>query len=136
MKALFVDSDIVIDLLSARQPHYQFAAELFSLADKNFIKLNVSSLTFSNINYTLSKQLSAEQARKMLIQLKTLVQILSVDDKIIELALKSNFIDFEDAIQYYTALENDLDILLTRNLKDFKKAKIEVMTAEQFLNSI
>jgi predicted nucleic acid-binding protein len=136
MPKVFVDTDIVLDLLSGRQPHYDFAAELFSMADEKHIKLNVSSLCFSNINYILSRQYNADQARKKLLKFKTLVTVLSVDDKTIELALSSDFKDFEDAIQYYTAIENNISTLLTRNLKDFRKADISVMTAEQYLESI
>ena len=136
MEKVFVDSDIVLDLLSGRQPHYSYAAELFSLADGNLIKLYVSSLTFANVNYILSKQLSAGQARKMLLKFKTLVNVLAVNDKIIELSLASDFHDYEDAIQYNTAIENGITILLTRNLKDFKKAEIAILTAQQYLNII
>lgn len=136
MAKIFVDTDIVLDLLSGRQPHHDFAAELFSLADEKQIKLFVSSLCFSNVNYILSRQYNADQARKMLLKFKTLVTVLPVDDKTIELALSSAFKDFEDAIQYYTAIQNDIATLLTRNLKDFRKADISVMTAEQYLDSI
>jgi len=136
VEKVFVDSDIVLDLLSARQPHYKYAAELFSLADQNSIKLYVSSLTFANVNYILSKQLPAGQARKMLLKFKTFINVLSVNDKIIELALVSDFQDFEDAIQYNTAIENGITTLLTRNLKDFKKAEIVVLTAQQYLKAI
>lgn len=96
MEKVFVDTDIVLDLLSARLPHYKYAAELFSLADENSIKLYVSSLTFANVNYILSKQLSAAQARKILLKFKTLINVLAVNDKVIELALASDFHDFED----------------------------------------
>lgn len=136
MEKVFVDSDIVLDLLSARQPHYKFAAELFSLADQNSIKVYISSLTFANVNYILSKQLSPGQARKMLLTFKTIVNVLAVNDKIIELALLSKFQDFEDAIQYNTAIENSITTLLTRNLKDYKKADITILTAQQYLKAI
>jgi predicted nucleic acid-binding protein len=136
VEKVFVDSDIVLDLLSARQPHYKFAAELFSLADQNSIKVYISSLTFANVNYILSKQLSPGQARKMLLTFKTIVNVLAVNDKIIELALLSNFQDFEDAIQYNTAIENSITTLLTQNLKDYKKAEITILTAQQYLKAI
>ena len=134
MQKLFADTDIVIDLLSARQPHYQYAAELFSLADKGNLKLFVSSLTFANTHYILSRQLSSAKARKLLFKFKTLVTLLEVNDKILELALSSDFNDFEDAIQYHTALENELSVIITRNLKDFKKSQITILTAHQYLS--
>jgi len=136
VERVFVDSDIVLDLLSARQPHYKPAAGLFSLADEGRIKLYISSLTFANINYVLSRQLSATQAGKMLLKFKALITVSPVNDKIIELALTSDFNDFEDAIQYHTAVENRINTLLTRNLKDFKKAEIAILTAQQYLNVI
>lgn len=136
MEKVFVDTDIVLDLLSGREPHYDFAAELFSLADKSLLKIFVSSLTFANVHYVLSKQLTATRARKLLQKLKTVVNVLAVNDKIIELSLASDFRDFEDAIQYHTAIENDLETLLTRNLSDFKQAQISILTAQQFLKTL
>lgn len=133
MEKVFVDTDIILDLLSNREPFYIHSANLFSAADKNEINVYVSSLSFANLNYILSKQYSADQARKKLLKFKTLVTVLSVTDKVIELALSSDFKDFEDGIQYFTATENNISTLLTRNLRDFKSAQISVLTAEQFL---
>lgn len=136
MDKIFVDSDIILDLLGGRKPHYNAAAELFSLADQGAVRIFVSSLSFSNVNYILSRQYNGDQARKKLLKFKTLVSILSVNEKTIELALSSEFKDFEDAIKYYTAIENNVITLLTRNLKDFRKAEISVLTAEQYLKSL
>lgn len=133
MEKVFVDTDIVLDLLSNREPFYTPSAHLFSEADKGKTKIYVSSLSFSNLNYILSRQYSADQARKKLLKFKTLVNVLAVTDKVVELALSSDFKDFEDGLQYFTAIENNLKTLLTRNLKDYKTAEITVMTAEQFL---
>jgi len=136
MAKIFVDTDIVLDLLARREPHYQFSAILFSMADQGALKLCVSSLPFSNLNYILSKQFSAVQARKKLLTFKTLVTVLSVSEKSVDLALNSDFNDFEDALQYFTAIEFKISTLLTRNLKDYKKADISVLTPEQYLKSI
>ena len=133
MDKVFVDTDIVLDLLSFREPFYNASAHLFSEADKGKIKLHVSSLSFSNLNYILSKQYSADQARKKLLKFKTLVTVLAVTDKVVELSLSSDFKDFEDGLQYFTAIENNIKTLLTRNLKDYKTAEIPIMTAEQYL---
>ena len=133
MEKIFVDTDIVLDLLSNREPFYIHSAKLFSAADKNEIKIHVSSLAFTNLNYILSKQYSTDQAKKRLLKFKTLVTVLAVNDKIIDLALSSDFKDFEDAVQYFTAIENNIKVLLTRNLKDYKLSEIPTMTAEHFL---
>ncbi len=135
MKKIFIDTNIVLDLLGKREPFYEEAAKLFSLGDRGKINLSVSSLTIANTHYVLSKLKNAKTARAILLKFKILVAVLDLNDKIIELSLNDeSFKDFEDALQYYTALENTSDILITRNLKDFKSSKIPVMTASQYLN--
>lgn len=134
MQRIFIDSDIILDLFAKREPFYQPAAELFSLVEKKAVRAFVSPIIIVNLNYVLRKLKNKEQAIKCLQRLKLLVKILPVDEKVIELALTSEFTDFEDAVQYYTAKENGLDFLLTRNTKDYKKADITVMTAEEYLD--
>ena len=135
MKTLFIDTNIVIDLLAKREPFYEEAAKLFSLADKNKINLIVSSLTFANTNYILSKMTNSTTAREILTKFKVLVTVAALNDKIIELALNDkSFSDFEDGLQYYTAMENEADIIITRNLKDFKNSILPVITAQTYLS--
>jgi predicted nucleic acid-binding protein len=135
MDKVFADTDIILDLLGNREPFYIHSAELFSLADQGKIKVCVSSLSFANLHYILTRKYTADQSRKKLIRFKALVTVLPVTDKTIDLALSSDFKDFEDGIQYFTAIEQSIKILLTRNLKDFKSAEISVLTAEQYLKS-
>lgn len=134
MNRLLIDTNIVIDLLAKRQEFYPEAAELFSKADRGEIALYVSSLTFANTNYILSKLKSPVEARDILIKFKVLVNILSLDDKIIQLALSdSGFADFEDGLHYYSALENQIDVIIIRNKKDFKTSTLPVLSAKEFL---
>jgi len=133
MQKILVDTNIVLDLLAKRQSFFLEAQELFTLSDKKKVKLFVSSLTFANTYYVLSQSLKIENTRKILRKFKVLVNVLPMDDKIIDLSLDSEFNDFEDAIQYYTAIENNLGIIITRNLKDFKQSQIPVLTAKDFL---
>jgi predicted nucleic acid-binding protein len=134
MSKLFVDTNIVIDLLAKRDPFCDAAAALFSLADQGKLNLTISSLTFANTNYVLSRLKSPKEARSILRKFKVLVKLLPLNDKITELALNDeDFQDYEDALQYYTALEFSQRIIISRNLKDFKSSKIPVMTADQYL---
>lgn len=134
MTRLLVDTNIIIDLLSKRDEFYDEAAELFSLADKKELVLAITSLTFANTNYILTKLKSAKESREILRKFKVLVEVLSLDDKITELALSDDsFLDFEDGLQYYSAIENQIDVIITRNKKDFKKSKIPVLSAKEFL---
>lgn len=133
MDKVFVDTDVCIDLLSGRKPFNKSAELLFSLADTGKIKLYVSSLSFSNIDYVLLSKYSTSHSRQIIAKFKTLVHVLAVDSKTIDLAIASDFRDFEDALQYSCALEHNLTTIITRNLKDYKKATINVMTPETYL---
>lgn len=134
MSRVLIDTNIVIDLLSRRKEFYDEAADLFSRADRKELVLAISSLTFANTNYILTKLKSAKEAREILRKFKVLVEILSLDDKITQLALSDDdFPDFEDGLQYYSAVENQIDIIITRNKTDFKNSKIPVLTAKEFL---
>ncbi|MCP4137609.1 MAG: PIN domain-containing protein [bacterium] len=134
MKKIFVDSDIILDLFAQRDPFHAYAAELFSLIDSGKIRAFTSPIVFANLHYILRKLQNKNQAIKSLQKLKALVNILPVDGKIIDLALASGFKDFEDSIQYYAAVENGIQYLITRNVKDYKKADITILTAEEYLN--
>lgn len=133
MQRILVDTNIVLDLLSKREEFYQEAQELFTLSDHSEVLLYVSALTIANTHYILAKHHKLDTARKILIKFKVLVEVLPMDDKILELALVSDFKDFEDAIQYHSALENEVDVIITRNKKDFKSSTIPVLTAKEYL---
>ncbi|WP_113661571.1 type II toxin-antitoxin system VapC family toxin [Pedobacter nanyangensis] len=133
MDRIFVDTNIVIDLLAKREKFYEAAQELFSKSDSKEIELYISALTIANTHYLLANTYKADDVRKILIKFKLLVKVLPIDDKILELALASDFKDFEDAVQYHTALENNIDIILTRNKKDFKNAVLPILTAKEYL---
>lgn len=135
MKRILIDTNIVIDLLAKREKFYNDAANLFSQADKKEIILSISSLTFANTNYILTKSKSAKIAREILRKFKVMVVLLELNDKITELALSDeSFSDFEDGLQYYTAIENEIDIIITRNKKDFKNSKLPVLSAKEYLS--
>ncbi|KFC22924.1 type II toxin-antitoxin system VapC family toxin [Chryseobacterium sp. FH1] len=133
MEKVFVDTNIIIDLLAKREPFYKDAQDLFTLSDKKEINLCISALSFANAYYSIAKHHKEVDARKYLAKFKVLVTVLPLEDKSIELALASDFNDFEDGLQYFTAMDNDSDIIITRNKKDFKNSKIPVLTAGEYL---
>lgn len=131
--SIFADTDIILDVLARRNPFYQPAALLFSLAEQGNIKIYVSALSFANLHYILRKELSNQKAVDALRDLRKLVSILPVDDLIISRALDAGFRDFEDAIQYHTALNKGVTHLITRNVRDYPKPSLTICTAEEFL---
>jgi predicted nucleic acid-binding protein len=136
MKNLFIDTNIILDLLAQRMPFYTDAAKLFSLADRKKLKLSISALCLADAHYILLKQNPDLEVRSVLRRFKILVTVLPLDDKITDLALNSEFRDFEDAIQYYTAIENDQELIITRNQSDFMESKVPVMTAGEFIKTL
>ncbi len=134
MEGLLVDTNVVLDLLGRRKPFHVEAQQLFSLREKNEVRLFISVLIFANAHYIMTRQLDAVQAKRALRKLKILVGILPVSERTIELALNSDFGDFEDAIQYFSAIESHINVIITRNQKAFKHATLPVLWARVYLS--
>ncbi len=134
MEKVFTDTNVVIDLLAKREPFYIDAQNLFTLSNRKEIELQISALTFTNAFYTISKHHKSVDVKRFLSQFKVLVTVLSLENKSIDLALASDFEDFEDGLQYAIAMDNSSEIIITRNEKDFKNSKIPVMNAGEYLS--
>jgi predicted nucleic acid-binding protein len=131
---VLVDTDVILDLLLARQPFYPSASRLFVAFQKGRLEGHVSSLAFSNLFYLLRKgEGGGPEAIAILRKLRLITRVLTVNEKIIDLALASTFTDFEDAIQYFAAAEWELDAIVTRNRRDYKASQIAIVNAEECL---
>ena len=133
---LFIDTNVMLDLLGERIPFYEPIAKIATLADKGQIIMVVSALSYATVGYFLTKYENNEMAKDKLRKFKIISAICDLDELIIEKGLNSNFSDFEDALQYFSALKSGCSILITRNGKDFKASQIPVMTADEYLMSI
>jgi predicted nucleic acid-binding protein len=133
---LFIDTNTMLDLLGERIPFYDSIAKIATLADKDEVTMVVSALSYATVSYFLTKFENPEKAKDKLRKFKVISEICDLDKSIIEKGLNSNFSDFEDSLQYFSALKSDCRILITRNGKDFKESEIPVMTAEEYLKSI
>jgi len=130
----FIDTNVIIDLLAKREPFYIDSQKMFSLSDRKQIELFISSLSLVNTYYILNDVMKIKNARLILGKFKVLVKPYALSDKIIELASNdSKFKDFEDGIQYYSALEAQCELIVTRNLKDFKNSRIPVLSPKEYL---
>lgn len=137
MTRILVDTNVIIDLLAKREGYYENSLKLFSLADRNKIRLIISTLSLVNTHYLLNDVMKIKDSRAIIRKFKVLVDSYSLTDKIVELALNDNsFKDFEDGIQYYTALESKCKLIMTRNIKDFKHSSIPVMQPKEYLVKI
>ena len=137
MTDIFIDTDVIIDFLIDRKPHSREAAFIFTLVEQKKLKGYVSSLTFSNLYYVLRKFESHSKVITKLDSITKLLTILKVDQQTIKDAIESGFTDFEDSIQYNCALDyKKIDVLITRNIKDFKNSEIPVMTPSDYLKMV
>ena len=133
-RRVLVDTDVVLDLVLGREPFFPSASRLFVAFEEGRLEGHVSSLAFSNLFYLLRKgEGVGPEAIAILRKLRLVTHVLTVDEKIIDLALASSFTDFEDAIQYFAASEWGLDAIVTRNRRDYKASKIAILSAEECL---
>ena len=135
MNRAFVDTDVILDLLTQRTPYFHFAALLFTFAEMKKIILYTSPSVFINAFYILRKHLGIAEAKKALMRLRLLIHVIDSDEKIIDLACLSDFSDLEDAVQYYTAQQHRLGTLITRNIKDYKVKDMIIQSPETYLVS-
>ena len=132
MTRLFLDTNIVVDLLDRREPFCHDAVRLFTMAYNKQVQLIVSPMTYTTASYLLRKH-GPEGVRNLLANFRQLSRIAVVDERTVDDSLASQFKDFEDAMQYYTALKAKVDAIITRNGKDFTASKLPVMTATEYL---
>lgn len=133
---VFLDTNIVIDYLSNREPFGDKARRIFLLVEEQDVELCVAALSFTTIYYVLRKQCRHGELLDLLEKLCFVVSVVSTDNNIIANAIKSEFTDFEDAVQYYTALSAEVDYIVTRNTKDYVVSEIPVFTPDEFLSQI
>ncbi|GIZ10108.1 PIN domain-containing protein [Flavobacterium sp. UMI-01] len=136
MSRIFLDTNVILDLLGERVPFFDSIAKVATLADQKKLSLIVSPLSFTTIEYVLNKYEPSETVLNKLRKFKIICEVCEVNEETIDKALNSNFKDFEDAVQYFSALQSNCSIIITRNAKDFKNATIPIMTADEYLSSI
>jgi len=136
MKKIFLDTNIIIDFLGERENFYEPAAKILTLADKKKIKILTSPTSISNAYYLLAKYENTKIALEKIRKFKVLCSISIMNDGVIEKAINSDFKDFEDAMQYFSAIASNCELIVTRNEKDFKNALIPVMNAESYLQTL
>ncbi|MDB4904246.1 MAG: hypothetical protein JWQ63_3527 [Mucilaginibacter sp.] len=137
MKHIFMDINVVIDFLANRQPFSLDGARLFDLAVDGKIIIYISAVSYNNIYYILRQSLTNNATIKLLEELAEITEITDVTNVIIRQSLKTDFKDYEDAIQYYCALSiPKIDFIVTRNTKDFKKSTLPVLTPNEAVGSL
>jgi predicted nucleic acid-binding protein len=133
---IFIDSDILLDIILIRKPYNTYAMKLLSLTDSKQYEYCTSVHTLLNVHYVASKKYGKDASKDAIKLLIKKLTIIKDDKQIVEQALYSDFSDIGDAVQYFAAKSVNANAIITRNTKDFKLSTIPVLTADQFLNTL
>lgn len=133
---LFLDTNVVLDFLAERHPFYESVVQIMSLGELGKVSIVASALSYSTVDYFLSRAIGAEGSKDSLRKFRVISEISGVDESIIDKGLNSYFADFEDSLQYFCALQAGCSIIITRNGKDFKKSVLPAMTPDEYLQSL
>lgn len=137
MKRVLIDTDVILDFFFDRKPFSDNSAKVLALCESKEITGYVTSVIFCNLYYILRQTAKHEKVVEKLNQLITITEVLTTDKETIKLALNSVFKDFEDALQNYSAeISGDIDVIITRNIKDYMDSALGVMTPENYLKLI
>jgi predicted nucleic acid-binding protein len=130
---VLVDTNVILDYVLARQPFHSDAEKIIlGVAKKDFVGY-FSSITPINVYYTGRKLKGKQPTIKALRRLLNLFEVCAADKSVLQTAFASNFNDYEDAVQHESAVAENLDAIVTRNIKDFKNASIQVYSPDEFL---
>ena len=132
MIKVFLDTNIIVDLISDRKPFSKYAIEIFQKAEEGKLELFTSSHSIATTHYLLKKYMTERDLREVLINLLDYLTVIAVDVDILKKGLRSNHKDFEDSIQIFCAssIEN-IHSIITRNAKDFKESEIKILTPDE-----
>lgn len=133
MRRVLFDSDVLLDVLSQRQPFVVASAQALNMVTQPQVQGYVSGHAVTNIFYILRRQVGSETARELLSRLLEHLQIASVTDEVIRAALQSSMADFEDAVTSEAANAAGLEVIVTRNTPDFVTSAIPAVLPEEFL---
>ena len=137
MTKVFLDTNILIDYLSQREGFFEPTALVFQLGKRNKCRLLVSSLSFATASFILQAHYKLPQGEvvEMFAQIVKMCHITTVDSQTVNESIISPFNDFEDAMQYFSALRESAQYIITRNIRDYAGSAIQVFEPLSFLKS-
>jgi len=133
---LFLDTNILLDVLGQRDPHYAPAARLLAEIEKKGAKATVSAISFNNIHYIMRKVSGAAKAREAVVSMSAAFAIVPLDAAVIQEAINMTMSDFEDAIQYVSAVHAGAEYFVTRDEAHFPKQPLNLVSAGELLATL
>lgn len=131
---IFIDTNILLDVFLNRQPFVKDSLSIWSLVESEKLEGYISAISFNNIHYILRRAFDGKTADEAMRIMRDTFRITPLDERLLNKAIDNKFDDFEDAIQYFSAIHADVDHIITRNVKDFSRHDISALTPEAFLS--
>ena len=134
---VLIDTNVILDVLLKRSPFYEAAIEVLKLSVREDIQEFVSASAITDIYYIAYKNMRDKAVvRELLKKLLLIVSVAGVSEEEIQKALELGWKDFDDSVQYSVALLNEMNGLITRNVKDYSSSEIQVWEPNQFLELV
>lgn len=134
MDTVLIDTDVILDSFFNREPFAEFSIEILNRCEQNKLNGFTTPTIISNVYYLLRKVANHQIVIEKIKQLLSIIDVVKMDKNVVLNALNSEFKDFEDALQNFSAIENgQIKIILTRNIKDFSKSKLAILSPETYL---
>ena len=134
MKKILIDTDVILDFFFDRKPFSENASIILSHCEKGLLSGYITPVIISNVYYMLRRTAKHQKVIEKIRKLLLIINILQIDKEVVEKALTSEFKDFEDALQNFAAINNgEIEVIVTRNIKEYKKSEIAVLTPESFV---
>ena len=130
---VFVDTNVLLDVLAHREKFYDASARIWTFAERGQIEAFISTISFNNVYYIIRKAQDKKTADTAMKLLRDVFDSIPPDTRILNQAIDSEFNDFEDALQFHSAVRCQADYLITRNPADFPTTKPAVLTPEEFM---
>jgi len=133
---VFIDTNVFLDLLCRRERFLADSLKVFDLAVDGKFELLISDLSIANIKYITRKDFSVDKFYEIISAFRPVFTIVPVGEDAVDKALALKAQDFEDALQYFSAVHSQADYLLTRNIRDYGFASLKVMPPTDFIQRL
>ncbi len=130
---VFLDTNVLLDVLGRRAPHYKAASQVWSLVEAGKLGGYISAISFNNAHYVLRRAEGREAAQVALKVMRDLFRVVPLDEQVLHSAMDSDFSDFEDAIQFFSAVRSGADRIVTRNAQHFPREPIVPLSPRELL---
>ena len=133
MKRVFIDTNVLMDVLLQREPFWRDSFEVWTLVESGRVEACIAATSFSNCYYLVRKEMGKSQAEQTVRALRGVFVPVAMTEQILDRAIGAGFSDFEDAVQFHSAVHARAECILTRNPGHFPRSPLSILSPKEFL---